>query len=371
MKADKGNNIVILDKVDYEERMEKSIAEDGFTVLKRSPLNKMVEDARGIIKEISETFSINKFKLMISNPEVPKMYGLPKIHKPGEKMRKIVSNVNSPLVKVSKWLVDEMKLYGRFESASVLNTFDFVDKVKEISIEDDESIVSFDVEALFPSIPVDVAIESLKLHLEAKNVDESHKRVYLRAAKVCMSHNCFVFRDKFYKNKNGTSMGNPLSPLIAEAFMSKFETDLKKEGLLPRIWLRYVDDVFSVVKKNSVNEILNTINNRYNSIKFTYEEEDDNNSIPFLDVLCMKRNKRIEFEVFRKNTSTDRYITNDSFCSYQHKIAAFHSMAYRLFKINPPTNFGYHFLIYQRSQINCGRPWKKKTYTSPTTTTAS
>lgn len=30
---------------------------------------------------------------------------------------------------------------------------------------------------------------------------------------------------------------------------------------------------------------------------------------------------------------TDRYIPNDSFCSYQHKIAAFHSMAYRLCKL--------------------------------------
>lgn len=47
--------------------------------------------------------------LRVSNSEVPKMYGLCKIHKEGEKMRKIVSNVKSPLVKIARWLVCELK----------------------------------------------------------------------------------------------------------------------------------------------------------------------------------------------------------------------------------------------------------------------
>lgn len=41
-------------------------------------------------------------------------------------------------------------------------------------------------------------------------------------------------------------------------------------------------------------------------------------------------NGSLELAVFSKSTSTDRFITNDSFCTRQNKLAAFHSMVHRL-----------------------------------------
>ncbi|XP_055922726.1 uncharacterized protein LOC129953577 [Eupeodes corollae] len=129
-------------------------------------------------------------------------------------------------------------------------------------------------------------------------------------------------------------MGNGLSPYVAEAYMCKFESDLKKEGKLPRIWHRYVDDTFAVVKKSEADKILATINNRFHSIKFTFEKEDDTlHTLPFLDLEIKRKGKNVEFSVYRKPTSTDRYITNDSYCAYNQKIAAFHSMVYRLCRL--------------------------------------
>lgn len=330
MKSDKGNKVVILNKADYDDRMKRSIEEDNFKLLKKSPLNKMVNDAKSIIKEICKVFQENKYTLSVSNPSVPKMYGLPKVHKTGEQMRKIVSNVNSPLVKVAKWLVRKLKEYGNLEGRSLKNTLHFVEKVKNIEIEEDEILVSFDVTALFPSIPVDLAIESLQKHLETRGAKPEELKLLIKTAKICMSHNCFVFRNQFFKNEFGASMGNPLSPLIAEAFMTRFENELMTEELLPRVWYRYVDDVFSVIKKKNLEQTLETINSRYESIKFTYETEDNQQSIPFLDLKCTRKGKKIDFAVYRKHTSTDRFITSDSFCSHQHKIAAFHSLCHRL-----------------------------------------
>jgi len=135
-------------------------------------------------------------------------------------------------------------------------------------------------------------------------------------------------------SQDGCSMGNSLSPLVAEAFMCQFECDLHDEGLLPRIWLRYVDDTFAVVKKSDVANTLNILNSRHTNIKFTVEtKNENNNTLPFLDVLIHQVNNKIEFSIHRKPSTTDRYITNDSFCSYQHKIAAFHSSVYRLCRL--------------------------------------
>jgi len=128
-------------------------------------------------------------------------------------------------------------------------------------------------------------------------------------------------------------MGNSLSPLVSEAFMCKLESDLHSEGLLPKIWLRYVDDVFAVVKKEEVQKILDILNSRYDSVKFTFELPDNNNILPFLDVSVQQVDHKLKFNVFRKPTTTKRYITSDSYCSHQNKIAAFHSMVYRMCRL--------------------------------------
>ena len=49
----------------------------------------------------------------------------------------------------------------------------------------------------------------------------------------------------------------------------------------------YVDDVFATVKKDKTEDVLQTINNTTKNIKFTKEEEHDN-QLAFLDVLITK-----------------------------------------------------------------------------------
>ncbi|XP_055847146.1 uncharacterized protein LOC129912767 [Episyrphus balteatus] len=129
-------------------------------------------------------------------------------------------------------------------------------------------------------------------------------------------------------------MGNSLSPYIAEAFMCKLEREMKDEEIFPRIWWRYVDDTFAVVKKSDVERVLNLINSRHSSIKFTYELENAlDHTLSFLDLKIKRFGSKIQFDVYRKPTTTDRYITHDSYCSYQNKIASFNSMIYRMCRL--------------------------------------
>lgn len=48
----------------------------------------------------------------------------------------------------------------------------------------------------------------------------------------------------------------------------------------PRVWIRYVDDIFAVV--NDVNNFLNKLNCKSESIKFTMEKG-NNEQLTFLD----------------------------------------------------------------------------------------
>ena len=49
---------------------------------------------------------------------------------------------------------------------------------------------------------------------------------YIELTKICVGQNYFCFDDKFYKQDSELSMGNPLSPFLANIFLSFQETDL-------------------------------------------------------------------------------------------------------------------------------------------------
>jgi hypothetical protein len=96
---------------------------------------------------------------------------------------------------------------------------------------------------------------------------------YMEVVNLCMEENYFKFKDNIYKQTEGTSIGNPLSPILANIYMKKIETDLSKDKIFPRCWLRYVDDIFVILKKAEIDKILDWITKQPKNSQFTLEQE--------------------------------------------------------------------------------------------------
>eukprot|EP00057_Strongylocentrotus_purpuratus_P010621 XP_011665095.1 PREDICTED: uncharacterized protein LOC100890583 [Strongylocentrotus purpuratus] len=153
---------------------------------------------------------------------------------------------------------------------------------------------NFDVESLFTNVPVTESCRIVKERLEADDTlpdrtpltpDEIHDLMYF-----CLNSSSFKWRDNYYQQLQGAAMGSPLSPVIANIFMEHFETmALQTLSQRPSLWLRYVDDTFIIWphSRRDLDHFLDHINQHHPSIKFTMETE-QNNSIPFLDVLVTK-----------------------------------------------------------------------------------
>jgi hypothetical protein len=89
-----------------------------------------------------------------------------------------------------------------------------------------------DVVALFPTIPINFALEFMNDWLLSLNWEDGKRSAFVEIAESCMALNFFTFRNNHYKQTSGTSMGHPISPIIAQDV--RFEMDLASANLLSR-----------------------------------------------------------------------------------------------------------------------------------------
>jgi len=96
---------------------------------------------------------------MPTDSRPPKLYGLPKIHKPQVPLRPIVSCIGSPTYQLLKHIAKLITPLSGQTPSFVKNSEHFVEFVKDIELRSNEVMVSFDVKSLFTNVPVDEAIE--------------------------------------------------------------------------------------------------------------------------------------------------------------------------------------------------------------------
>ena len=100
-------------------------------------------------------------------------------------------------------------------------------------------------------------------------------------------------------------MGSPLSPVLANLYMEYFEEmALGSKSPKPSMWVRYVDDTFILwPHQEDVQILLVHVNSIRPSIQFTIEKEQDN-KLPFLDVLVTRTEQGFRSSVHRNPTFT-------------------------------------------------------------------
>lgn len=341
LAPDKGKGVVIMDKHDYIdaaiEHLSNEKVYEGVKTGRDYPVDILQTKLKRGLRELIRKGLLSESEMrqfIISNPTIPSFSCLPKIHKEGNKIRPVVSDIYSPSSKISRWLVRKFKLYEKPESFSVKNSFELTREIKGVRVGEDECLISFDVEALYPSVPVDKAFEIFNGWIHSQDISDQEAELVLGLTEIVLEQRWLQFDGKIYQQKSGLSIGNPLSPILAELFMSRLEIGMSGESWYEKIsfWRRYVDDVIAVVKKDSVGEVLIELNKRHKDIKFTCEME-SNNSIPFLDTRLIKEKDGISFDIYRKPTDKPLCIPYNSHHDLNHRLAAFESMCYRAWNL--------------------------------------
>lgn len=301
------------------------------------------------------------------NPQAPKLYGLIKLHKINHPIRPVVSFISSPVAtlaqKLNKILINNINFSPKF---TLKNSYDLIEKTKNIKLPNNSKFVSFDVTNLFTKVPVKETIDIIKNLLTQKTVNPVVASEILNLLEICISKNYFIFNNKLYNQTDGLAMGNPLSPLLADIFMDNLENKISKLNNFKNClyWFRYVDDILIAFTgtDRQLNKFFKEVNNIHPQIKFTMEVETDK-CINFLDLTIKNCSNKHDFSIYRKNTQSDTTIHASSFHPLAQKLAAYKSMIHRLVSI-PMNNNNYNKELNIIYQIAINNGFKAQTITN-------
>ena len=137
-------------------------------------------------------------------------------------------------------------------------------------------MISFDITSLLTLVPLDYTVDLvLKRIYEDKEIQTNISRTEMKKLLLlCIKSVHFTFQNDIYLQKDGVAMGSPLGSVLAGVFMVHLERTLMPQlQKFMKPWKRYVDDIITYIKTDSITCVLDILSGFHKNIKFLYEPE--------------------------------------------------------------------------------------------------
>ena len=236
-RPDKGRATFIMTKESYVGKMMKILGDKRkfFTL---GPVSQFVQTVkteqhlRSYLNQLEEKKEINDDvfeRIAPTGSQRPRMYGLPKIHKPNAPLRLILSMCGSAQYDASKSLCEILKpVLDYYNVRSIKDSFPFVDNIWKTGVPCDWYMVSFDVVNLFTSVPlaevIDICADALYKNDEIEPVTTTLSEDSFRELmRLAISGGEFSFNETMFRKIDGVAMGSPLGPALANIFVGFLE----------------------------------------------------------------------------------------------------------------------------------------------------
>ena len=210
------------------------------------------------------------------------------MHKSDVPLRPVISMIGTPEYKLIKFLDDLMKPHIP-DTYLLKSTQEFTDRLKETPFNNGNLMVSFDAVSLFTNVPL---AETIELIIDRMYDDDNCNavpvnKVVFRKLMFMATQGLFMYDNKLYKQVDGVTMGSPLGPTLANFFLGYIEEKIfaNNKELLPKLYLRYIDDVYAVFDcDDDCLKFLEVLNSQHKDIRFTIEKATKFSTLNFLDV---------------------------------------------------------------------------------------
>lgn len=191
----------------------------------------------------------------------------------------------------------------------IKDSFSFKHFIDTINIPHNYKIISLDVISMYTNIPNELITTVLKTKW---NLLKEHTTLscneFIEGILLIQNNNYYQYKDNFYQQLGGCTMGSPISSTLAQLVMEHLE-----EGVLGNLdfnvlfFKRFVDDCIAAIPSDKINNMLNSFNSFHPKLQFTIETE--NNAINFLDLTLIRTNdNKIKTKLYQKETWSGRYL---------------------------------------------------------------
>jgi len=353
--------VTALNKAKYVTQMENMLSDKStYEVISYDPLKKTINSLATIISGWKQKDFIDSYtyrRISCSDGNLPRAYGLPKIHKPNCPLRIIVSTINSPLFSLAIFLKDILQAGLDNSLGFVANSFQLVRDLKDFTLDPSHTLVSLDVESLFTNVPIELALNSI----ERRWSSISHNTLipledFKVAVSFVLNSTFFTFNGICYKQIFGTPMGSPLSPVIADLVLQGLEIVAINNLPFPLpFYYRYVDDIILAAPSNSLDTLLRIFNSQHSRLQFTMEIERDK-KISFLDLTFINDEGTIIFDLYKKPTFSGRYLNYRSHHPLNHKKGVIYGLTDKIINLSHPRFHEKNFTDIINLLLNNGYP---------------
>ena len=226
--------------------------------------------------------------------------------------------------KVTKWLsvIPESKI-----NCSKQKT---VDQLKNVKLDPEEVMISFDLSSLYTNVPVNEAINDAAnlLYSGKYETPPVDKETFIALTKLAVTDVVLSSHDGCFRQVDGLAMGSQPAPQLANIWLAKFKETIKDDA---KIYERYMDDILRSIKESLVEAKLREINALHPNLKFTLEVEQDG-KLPFLDMYIIHTNNELHSKWYQQPSDTGLVMNFHALAPKKYKRSVIQGLVYRIYR---------------------------------------
>ncbi|XP_072037406.1 uncharacterized protein [Amphiura filiformis] len=147
--SDKGRATVLLNKTAYQEKAKDLLSDSKtYQPLPKDPTPKYKSQLISLLQSLCDQDAISQATYRHLYPttcDIPKLYGLPKVHKDACPLRPILACRGSLMYNTAKFVADIISPLIGCTERHLNNSQDLVQKLSRVILQPDECLVSYDV----------------------------------------------------------------------------------------------------------------------------------------------------------------------------------------------------------------------------------
>lgn len=313
-RSDKGAHTVVMDVVKYEEALREMLSNSNYEIVEIDPLSDMVRTESSLIKFFRNNFRTKHLACHLYEPnsrQLAQFYGLPKVHKPGFKLRPITAMASAPGHMTGRIFNQMLNVIFPRTIHHVKDSYEMKSFLDESAIMDEGAVlVSFDVVSMYTNIPRKLVIDIIMAKQgDFYGIFGVGRLLLVKIVNFLLVDSAyFTALNNTYRQIEGLPMGGCISTSLARIVMDRVIEHLQcrvDEIYFIRV---FVDDTIVAIKRDRIEEALGVLNGFHQKIQFTMEMEDENASINFLNLTLIRDDQIVRTNWYRKCYASGRLL---------------------------------------------------------------